>query len=300
MAEAPAEPRTYVGLGWLLCDNIMQLTTFPREDTKASAENAFDQVGGPVVRALMLLSKFGAPTRLIGAVGSDPAGKLILNELSNYISDLTFTVRDASASTRTAQVWLAQDKGTRTIVYSANGPDVVARFDGPTVRDAAAVLLDGRHPYAALGLAKLAQRHQVPVAIDMGSYKDEVVEFLDVADLVIAPARTWQLLAKARGHPDAKSLMTSTVTRTCVLTDGAAPAFATANGETAEHRPKPVDIVDSNGVGDVFFGAFVWAHVHSYALVEALRFASTAAAIKCTRLGNAGLPNLDEVVAGCA
>jgi sugar/nucleoside kinase (ribokinase family) len=45
--------------------------------------------------------------------------------------------------------------------------------------------------------------------------------------------------------------------------------------------------VDTLGAGDVFHGAFALAITENQGLREALRFASAAAALKCTRFGGA-------------
>jgi sulfofructose kinase len=49
----------------------------------------------------------------------------------------------------------------------------------------------------------------------------------------------------------------------------------------------PVHTVDTLGAGDVFHGAFALAITEGQALRQALRFASAAAALKCTRFGGA-------------
>ena len=49
----------------------------------------------------------------------------------------------------------------------------------------------------------------------------------------------------------------------------------------------PVHPVDTLGAGDVFHGAFALAITESQELRQALRFASAAAALKCTRFGGA-------------
>jgi sugar/nucleoside kinase (ribokinase family) len=48
-----------------------------------------------------------------------------------------------------------------------------------------------------------------------------------------------------------------------------------------------VHTVDTLGAGDVFHGAFALAITEKQDLREALRFASAAAALKCTRFGGA-------------
>ena len=46
-----------------------------------------------------------------------------------------------------------------------------------------------------------------------------------------------------------------------------------------------VEAVDTLGAGDTFHGAFAVRFVESRDVVDAMRFAAAAAAIKCTRFG---------------
>jgi sugar/nucleoside kinase (ribokinase family) len=56
--------------------------------------------------------------------------------------------------------------------------------------------------------------------------------------------------------------------------------------------------VDTLGAGDVFHGAFALAVTENQELRQALRFASAAAALKCTRFGGAfAAPQRTEVEA---
>jgi sulfofructose kinase len=58
----------------------------------------------------------------------------------------------------------------------------------------------------------------------------------------------------------------------------------------------PVHTVDTLGAGDVFHGAFALAITEKQELRAALRFASAAAALKCTRFGGAlAAPQRTEV-----
>jgi sugar/nucleoside kinase (ribokinase family) len=57
------------------------------------------------------------------------------------------------------------------------------------------------------------------------------------------------------------------------------------HGELQETPAFPVHTVDTLGAGDVFHGAFTLAITENQELRQALRFASAAAALKCTRFG---------------
>jgi sulfofructose kinase len=69
-------------------------------------------------------------------------------------------------------------------------------------------------------------------------------------------------------------------------------------GELEETPAFPVHTVDTLGAGDVFHGAFALAITEKQDLREALRFASAAAALKCSRFGGAlASPQRTEVEA---
>jgi len=65
------------------------------------------------------------------------------------------------------------------------------------------------------------------------------------------------------------------------------------------HMPAfKVKAVDTLGAGDTFHGAFTFRLIQRGDVVEAMRFASAAAAIKCTRFGGlTGAASLAEVEA---
>jgi sugar/nucleoside kinase (ribokinase family) len=292
----PAPPdltERYLGLGWIVWDRVMQLAAYPWENHKVPAEHGFGQVGGPVVRALMLLRGFGAEADLVGAVGRDPAGDRARSELAAAGVGTGRVRVDPVAPTRSAQVWLANDTGSRTVVYTPDGPElepVEAALDG-----VAAVLLDGRHPEPATGLIRAARQRGVPAAMDMGGYRSYLPELIAGVDILVGSARTWGRLATELGHSEPVELMRSLTRTTCVLTDGPERVQAVHGPELVDYRPTPVRVVDSNGAGDVFFGAFVWARTHGSDLARSVGFASVAAGLKCTRLGNRGLPRLSEL-----
>jgi sulfofructose kinase len=65
------------------------------------------------------------------------------------------------------------------------------------------------------------------------------------------------------------------------------------------HMPAfQVDVVDTLAAGDVFHGAFAFGLARGYPMYQIMRFASAAAAIKCSRFGGRrGAPTKSEVAA---
>ncbi len=52
--------------------------------------------------------------------------------------------------------------------------------------------------------------------------------------------------------------------------------------EYTEYPIYPAEVVDSNGAGDVFHGAFASAVVRGYSPIKCCHFASCVSALKCT------------------
>jgi sulfofructose kinase len=69
------------------------------------------------------------------------------------------------------------------------------------------------------------------------------------------------------------------------------------DGDRTRHLPAfPVAAVDTLGAGDVFHGALALALARGSGHEEALRYASAAAALKCTRFGGrSGIPDANAV-----
>ena len=80
------------------------------------------------------------------------------------------------------------------------------------------------------------------------------------------------------------------------VTDGADGVYWLDGARVRHLGAFSVEAVDTAGAGDVFHGAFALALGEGQGNEEALRFASAAAALKCTRFGGrAGMPNRDQV-----
>ena len=75
--------------------------------------------------------------------------------------------------------------------------------------------------------------------------------------------------------------------------------FLDSQAASPHHLPAfRVRALDTTGCGDVFHGAYAAALARGCSLVELLRFAAAAAALKATRRGGqAGIPNRREVEA---
>jgi sulfofructose kinase len=85
------------------------------------------------------------------------------------------------------------------------------------------------------------------------------------------------------------------MSQTVSLEQGDNPLLLSEN-EVFHQSVFKVDVVDTTGAGDAFYGAFLYGLVKGWSLQEIVRFSSATAAIKCTILGGLrGIPGLEEV-----
>jgi len=71
----------------------------------------------------------------------------------------------------------------------------------------------------------------------------------------------------------------------CAVTDGDKGCYWVEGGELHHLLPPKVVAVDTLAAGDVFHGAFTLSVAEGKSITESVRFASAAAAIKCTVMG---------------
>ena len=70
-----------------------------------------------------------------------------------------------------------------------------------------------------------------------------------------------------------------------VITQGKRGGILYDGNKTAEYPIYPADVVDSNGSGDVFHGAFAAGLAYGFDFLKCCHFSSAVSAIKCTGIG---------------
>jgi sugar/nucleoside kinase (ribokinase family) len=79
-----------VGLGACVVDTPISCAAFPTEDKKQPASSIKKAPGGPVCNALVIASRLGASTQVIGAFADDEGGKFILSGDTHRAENLCY------------------------------------------------------------------------------------------------------------------------------------------------------------------------------------------------------------------
>ncbi|QOV88261.1 carbohydrate kinase family protein [Humisphaera borealis] len=280
--------------GLVLCNSI-QLTT-----------------GGNVCNSGIAMAKLGMKVAAAGTVGNDVLGSAVIERLTTVGVDTTAVFRDADAQTA-ATVVAVEPGGERCFFHTVGankGIDAdLFRRCIPVLARCAWVqigyfgLLQKLVPDLPACLAELRKAAPgVKIAFDTVNppgTRAELDPILPHLDL-FAPSRTEA--AGLTGETDPKRMVASFRRQMprgiigikldaegCLLDDGDHAVFVPAC---------KVDVVDTTGAGDSWFGGLLTGLIKQMPLEQAGRFANRVAADCCTALGaSAGIRSFDETMA---
>lgn len=306
-----------VCLGHAAFDRVHTVEAIPATPTKLRASAYREVGGGMAANAACAIARLGGRVAFFGRAGDDPAGASMAREFADAGVDTQGFRRYAGCRSSQSSV-IVDARGERLIVsYLGDVPDDASWLPLARVAGAGAVLADVRWPTGARALFAAARAAGVPRVLDADVADAQVIDALiTLADHVVfsehgldrwagLPAnadaqsraraldRAWEAM-RSRAAPGASP-------HACAVTVGEAGSWWRTDAGTF-HVPAPrVVAVDTLAAGDVFHGAYALAIAEGRGVAEAARFASAAAAIKCTRPGGrAGAPTRDEVDAQLA
>lgn len=276
-----------VGIGASVYDVLMTVGHFPEEDSKLMAQRAISQGGGPCSTALVAASVLGMSTAYIGTMGDDAAGDYMIKEMTGYGVDTAYIRVLPDHASWTSFILLNQESGTRTCVWSKGDvpSPVLTERDLQIIKEARLLHLDGNHLDAAVQGAMVARSAGVRVSLDAGSIYPGIERLFPYVDYMIAAEDFVIKVTGVREIEKAAAMFYSQYRpEVFVITQGARGGFV-YDGTVRRYPVFPVDVIDSNGAGDAFHGAFLSACLRQKDVREAAAFASAFSALKCTRLG---------------
>jgi sulfofructose kinase len=292
-------------IGLACSDHIWHVEHFPPQRSRTPAPSYRSEGGGPAATGAVAATRLGVGARLISLFGDDDDGRAHRRELERYGVDLAGSRVPRGARSFVSAV-LVDPHGER-VIFPYRGEGLV---DDPTLHDwgaldgVGAVMIDGRHPRLAHHALDLLAGHGVVSIGDWGDLREPAlrarIDVLAVSEEAAAMMRNdhgfpqppssdpHQRIADAlRALPLLRALPEQRVAVTvgelgCVWLDGRA----------AWHQRAPtVEVIDSNGAGDVFHGALTAALAERMSLVDALRLATATAALRCAGVGRAAIPH---------
>jgi sulfofructose kinase len=288
--------RLVICLGGTCADNVFELDEIPRTPIKVSAFRRAKRGGGPAATGAVACAKLNMDAALWSWLGRDADGEFLRASLQRHGVDVTNTPLHDGADTIVAFV-LVDRRGERMIVSHGNFP-MQHRIDHlplERVAKADAVLVDSSWQAGAVAVLEAARAAGVPAVFDAEGR--DAGTLIDLARRASVPVFSEEGFERVSGGaaPDSAScaaLADRLGAAMVGVTLGSRGSLWSLDGGLAHVPALPVVVQDTTGAGDVFHGALAAALAERMELLEAARFASAAASLKCA-LGNGwdGIPD---------
>lgn len=278
-----------VGIGANVFDTLYNIPTYPKEDTKMRAVASKTAGGGPVATGLVAAAKLGEEASYIGVLSDDNGGKFLKEDFLKYGVNTDLIEVKSGYRSFASVLWLCADTATRTCVFDKGNlpPLVLLEQQKQAVRDAEILMVDGNEMDAAVDAAKIARESGTKVLYDCGGLYDGVERLLALTDIMI-PSEEFSLghTGSKTAEEAAKKLYDTYHPEVVVITQGKRGGIMYDGDKIIAYPIYPAEVVDSNGSGDVFHGAFAAAVCKGYDYLKCCHFSSAVSGLKCTGVGS--------------
>ncbi|MYA04801.1 MAG: carbohydrate kinase [Caldilineaceae bacterium SB0664_bin_22] len=263
-------------------------------DEKGTARDLAQCGGGLAANAAAASGRLGFDTWLASYLGRDMFGDAHAAELEAHGVHTDLLLRGAVPTSISAI--MVKPDGRRALVnhklpQPSIAPDAISLAD----LQPDCVLVDGRQLPVAHQVLDQAAQLGIPSMIDADSASRDILELAVRVDHVVGSERYATELA-GLADPAAAVVRLANDRQTLVVTCGDKGLLWARDGAFGSMPAHQVEVLDTNGAGDAFHGAYAGALAAGLPWLETLRFASATAALCCGTVGSRnGLPRQDAV-----
>jgi len=265
---------------------------------KDEAEPRKQTSGGSACNTVIATRYFGGSGYYACKVADDATGDIFVNDLTAAGVDTNMNSHRENGISGKCLVMLTPDaERTMNTFLGISSQVSESELDEAAIAASQYVYLEGylvsgdSSRAATVKLRQLAEKHGVKTSLTFSDpamvqfFKDGLTEMLgDGVDLLFCNE------AEATSYTDTDNVDAAlaslkSVCRSAVITLGAKGALVWDGTTTHTIDPIAVKAVDSNGAGDMFAGAFLYAITHGHDFAAACKLASAASARLVSEFG---------------
>ncbi|MDB5654209.1 MAG: PfkB [Tardiphaga sp.] len=289
-------------IGMPVRDLTFGVQAVPGRGQKFHADRFAQICGGNALNAAIGINRLGGHAALTGPMGdaAETSSQYIYDDLAKEGIDTTHLVHMPGLVTPISGIMM-DPSGERTIIsfrdpalWKVKLPDAEL-----LLKECDAILIESRCAGFATDLCAEARRRGIPVVVDIDSTMSQSEGLLSASSHLIFSDEALQGTAGITDDAAALRKMAKHTSSFLAVTLGPKGTLWIDDAGQIQKTPAfPVHTVDTLGAGDIFHGAFALEFAGGKSIPDALRFASAAAALKCTRYGGAfACPQRAEVEA---
>ena len=271
----------FIGLTTLDCIYLSDRYIKPNE--KIVALDYLTAAGGPATNAAVAFSFFGNRGKLLTVLGKHPLNQLIKSDLGNYPIEIVDLIPQLSVSLPVSSIIVTANTGERSVI-SINAVKTQAKslpISHDILEGIDIVLIDGHQIDVSLALIKIANRRQIPVVMDGGSWKPGLEKVLPYIDYAICSANFYP--PDCSTTKEVFNFLQGQSIKHIAITQGKQPILHLKQEIKTIPVPK-IEAVDTLGAGDIFHGAFC-NYILREDFTSALNSAALIASKSCQYFG---------------
>jgi len=290
-ATATSRAPRILCIGMPVRDLTFRVQGLPARGFKVGAEHFEEIAGGNALNSAIAIAKLGGHAAICGPMGDagETSGRYIFDRMAELGIETHDIVHMPGLVTPISAIMI-DPSGERTIVtfrdpelWKVRLPDT-----GRLLDNCDAVLTENRCAEFCTDLCAEARRRGIPVVVDVDRAMSMREGLLTASSHLIFSGEALRATADVADDAAALQKLAKVTSSFLAGTRGPQGTIWLDPGGTPRETPAfPVHTVDTLGAGDVFHGAFALAITERQSIPDALRFASAAAALKCTRFGGA-------------
>jgi sulfofructose kinase len=287
----PKMPPRILCIGQPVRDLTFRVPGVPARGSKANVDHFEEICGGNSLNAAIGIVRLGGRASLCGPMGDEreTTSRPIFEQLAHEGIETRHVVHVPDAVTPLSAIMI-DPTGERTIVTYRD--PTLWRVKLPSadelLADCDAILTESRCAEFCTDVCAEAVRRGIPVIVDVDRAMSLREGLLTASTHLVFSSEPLQETAGCDDEGEALKRIAKLTRSFLAGTRGPrGTVWLDEHGELQETPAFSVHTVDTLGAGDVFHGAFALAITEKQELRQALRFASAAAALKCTRFGGA-------------
>ncbi len=287
-----------LNFGSINIDYVYRLQTLPQAGETLSCQGFARYLGGKGINQSIAIARAGGAVKHIGAVGAD--GAFALAQIADMGLD-TNDIRVTDTATGHAVICLDKQGENHIIIHAGANAELTenqinsaldANANPQTPENPQWVVIQNETNLTEY-IAKSAKQRGLSLAYSAAPFDAVACQtILPYLDILAVNETEATALSHAMQTP-----ITTLKIPTLLITKGAKGAELWQNGGCISVSGLPVKAIDTVGAGDTFFGSFIARLQNGTPAQEALEYATTAAALQCTRKGAAtAIPDQQTVL----
>lgn len=296
---------TIAVIGSVFVEYTYYISKIPMAGEVLTADSMLYREGGRGQNQAVTISKLDGDVKMIGAVGSDNSGEVCMNSLKRYGIDTTGVMVKEGETTGRKIIYCDEKGESNSVIYpgatrSIDEEDLQKIYD--LLDGVDAVLMQFEIPFEViLPVLKYCHEKKITTFVNPAPARQDFdASYLKYIDYLLP--NEIELLFTVHNE-----IKTHKVEVACekiyelgceniIVTLGQQGSIYYNGKEFAEIPAKSVSGKDRKCVGDSFVGSFVMGIMEGKSTLEAIEFATKAAAITISNTGGySALPNIKDI-----